>query len=81
MRTVADRPVGDGSAREQLPVVAFLPKAEHNFVVANQEPLRPQHELVEDLLGVAGSFSYWLCGLRRYEKELERSDLTMEGDR
>ncbi|MEU5939535.1 IS607 family transposase [Micromonospora sp. NPDC047548] len=51
------------------------------IVVANQESLSPQQELVEDLLAVVHTFSCRLDGLRRYEKELKRADLTMEGDR
>ncbi|MET7965508.1 IS607 family transposase [Micromonospora sp. NPDC005305] len=51
------------------------------IVVANQESLSPQQELVEDLLAVVHTFSHRLDGLRRYEKELKRADLTMEGDR
>ncbi|MGW9193056.1 IS607 family transposase [Micromonospora chersina] len=51
------------------------------IVVANQESLSPQQEMVEDLLAVVHTFSCRLDGLRRYEKELKRADLTMEGDR
>ncbi|MCW3818527.1 IS607 family transposase [Micromonospora sp. DR5-3] len=51
------------------------------IVVANQESLSPRQELVEDLLAVVNSFSGRLDGLRRYEKELKRADLAMEGDR
>ncbi|MEU2637339.1 IS607 family transposase [Micromonospora fulviviridis] len=51
------------------------------IVVANQEFLSPQQELVEDLLAVVHTFSCRLDGLRRYEKELTRADLTMEGGR
>ncbi|MFE9691134.1 IS607 family transposase [Micromonospora sp. NPDC005806] len=51
------------------------------IVVANQETLSPQQELVEDLLAVVHTFSGRLNGLRRYEKELERANLTVAGDR
>jgi predicted site-specific integrase-resolvase len=51
------------------------------IVVANQESLSPQQELVEDLLATVHTFSRRLDGLRRYEKELKGADLTMEGDR
>ncbi|MER5337570.1 IS607 family transposase [Micromonospora sp. NPDC002717] len=51
------------------------------IIVANQESLSPQQELVEDFLAVVRTFSCRLFGLRRYEKELKRTDLTMEGDR
>jgi predicted site-specific integrase-resolvase len=51
------------------------------IVVANQESLSPQQELVEDLLAVVHTFSCRLDGLRRYEKELKRADLAVGGDR
>ncbi|MCP3785520.1 IS607 family transposase [Micromonospora sp. A3M-1-15] len=51
------------------------------MVVANQELLSPQQELVEDLLAVVPTFSCRLYGSRRSKEELERADLTMEGDR
>ncbi|MEV0808902.1 IS607 family transposase [Micromonospora sp. NPDC050200] len=51
------------------------------IVVANQESLSPRQELVEDLLAVVHAFSGRLYGLRRYEKELEGADLTVEGGR
>jgi putative resolvase len=44
-------------------------------------PRGPRPEVVEDLLGIVQTFSWRLYGLRRYEKELKRGDLTMEGDR
>ncbi|MFU8855349.1 IS607 family transposase, partial [Micromonospora sp. SL1-18] len=47
------------------------------IVVANQEALPPQRELVEDLLAIVGSFSCRLDGLRRYERELEGAVLTV----
>ncbi len=40
------------------------------IVVANQESLSPQRELVEDLLAIVRVFSCRLSGLGRYEKQL-----------
>ena len=40
------------------------------LLVANQESLSPQHELVEDLLATVHTFSCRLYSLRRYEKTL-----------
>src|SRR3954471_5334123 len=51
------------------------------IVVANQESLSPQQELVEDFLAVVRTFSRRLDGLRRYEKELKGADLTVGDDR
>ncbi|MEV0897800.1 IS607 family transposase [Actinoplanes sp. NPDC049802] len=48
--------------------------AAHNgceIIVANQESLSPQRELVEDLLAIVHTFSCRLYGLRRYEKTLK----------
>ncbi|MFE9690517.1 recombinase family protein [Micromonospora sp. NPDC005806] len=47
-----------------------------DVVVANQESLSPQQELVEDLLAVVGTFACRLDGLRRCERELRGADLT-----
>lgn len=41
------------------------------IIVANQETLSPQQELVEDLLAIVHVFSCRLYGLRRYEKQLK----------
>lgn len=41
------------------------------IIVANQESLSPQQELVEDLLAIVHTFSCRLYGLRRYEKTLK----------
>jgi len=41
------------------------------IIVANQETLSPQQELVEDLLTIVHTFSCRLYGLRRYEKALK----------
>ncbi|SCL34838.1 Resolvase, N terminal domain [Micromonospora rhizosphaerae] len=51
------------------------------IVVANQESLSPQQELVEDLLAIVHTFSCRLYGLRRYLKELKGADLTVGDDR
>jgi predicted site-specific integrase-resolvase len=40
------------------------------ILVANQESLSPQQELVEDLLAIVHTFSCRLDGLRRYDKTL-----------
>ncbi|UCA23043.1 MULTISPECIES: IS607 family transposase [Mycobacterium] len=52
------------------------------IVVANQETLSPQQELVEDLLAIVHVFSCRLYGLRRYEKQLiaDRSNLSVPAD-
>lgn len=41
------------------------------IVVANQESLSPQQEMVQDLLSIVHTFSCRLYGLRRYEKTLK----------
>ncbi|MFC9245138.1 IS607 family transposase [Streptomyces sp. NPDC057136] len=41
------------------------------FLVANQESLSPQEEMVQDLLAIVHTFSCRLYGLRRYEKTLK----------
>ena len=48
------------------------------IIVANQESLSPQQELVEDLLAIVHMFSCRLYGLRRYEKAL-KDELTGKG--
>jgi len=50
-------------------------------IVANQEAMSPQRELVEDLLAVVDTFSCRLSGLRRFGKELEGADLAAGDDR
>jgi predicted site-specific integrase-resolvase len=45
------------------------------IVVANQESLSPQQEMVQDLLAIVRVFSRRLYGLRRYEKQLTSADL------
>lgn len=46
----------------------------HNcqIIVANQEKPSPQQELVEDMLTIIHSFSSWLYGLRKYEKQVKQ---------
>ena len=41
------------------------------IIVANQESLSPQPELVEDLMAIIHCFSYRLYGLRNYSKEIK----------
>jgi hypothetical protein len=43
------------------------------IIVANQEHLSPQHEMVEDLMAIVHTFSYRLYGLRKYQKVLKES--------
>jgi putative resolvase len=50
------------------------------ILVANQESLSPDREMVEDLLAIVHTFSCRLSGLRRYEKAI-KAELTREGDR
>jgi putative resolvase len=49
------------------------------ILVANQESLSPDREMVEDLLAIVHTFSYRRYGLRRYEKAI-KAELTQEGD-
>jgi predicted site-specific integrase-resolvase len=46
-------------------------KNDCDIVVANQQSLSPDQELVQDLLAVVHTFSCRLYGLRRYEKTLK----------
>jgi predicted site-specific integrase-resolvase len=41
------------------------------IIVANQESLSPQQELVEDLMAIIHSFSCRLYGLRNYSQEIK----------
>lgn len=43
------------------------------LVVANQESLSPQQELVEDLMAIIHCFSCRLYGLRNYSKEIKEN--------
>jgi predicted site-specific integrase-resolvase len=43
------------------------------IIVANQEHLSPQHEMVEDLMAIVHTFSCRLYGLRKYKKVLKES--------
>jgi putative resolvase len=45
------------------------------IVVADQESLSPQQEMVQDLLAIVHTFSCRLSGLRRYEQQLKAADL------
>ncbi len=49
-----------------------------DIIVANQESLSPQQELVEDLLAIVHTFSCRLYGLHRYEKAI-KDELTGGG--
>jgi predicted site-specific integrase-resolvase len=44
-----------------------------DIVVANQQALSPDQELVHDLVAVVHTFSGRLSGLRRYEKTLKKT--------
>lgn len=44
-----------------------------NILVANQESLSPQQELVEDLIAIIHCFSCRLYGLRNYSKEIKET--------
>jgi predicted site-specific integrase-resolvase len=48
------------------------------IIVANQESLSPEREMVEDLLAIVRTFSCRLDGLRRYEKVI-KAELTGGG--
>jgi putative resolvase len=43
------------------------------IIVANQESLSPQQELVEDLMSIIHCFSCRLYGLRNYSKEIKEN--------
>jgi predicted site-specific integrase-resolvase len=43
------------------------------IIVANQEHLSPQREMVEDLMAIVHTFSCRLYGLRKYKKVLKES--------
>lgn len=43
------------------------------IVVANQEQLSPQQEMVEDLMAIVHTFSCRLYGLRNYKKEIQKA--------
>jgi predicted site-specific integrase-resolvase len=42
------------------------------ILVANQESLSPQQEIVEDLMAIIHCFSFRLYGLRNYKKEIKK---------
>ena len=43
------------------------------IIVANQEQLSPQAEMVEDLMAIVHTFSCRLYGLRNYKKQIEKA--------
>jgi predicted site-specific integrase-resolvase len=43
------------------------------IVVANQEQLSPQQEMVEDLMAIVHTFSCRLYGLRSYKKQIQKA--------
>lgn len=43
------------------------------IIVANQEQLSPQQEMVEDLMAIVHTFSCRLYGLRNYKKQIEKA--------
>ena len=58
-----------------------------DIVIANQEFLSPQNELVEDLMAIIHCFSCRLYGLRNYSKEIKETiykcgqkDLEFQGE-
>jgi predicted site-specific integrase-resolvase len=44
-----------------------------DILVANQESLSPQQELVEDLMAIVHCFSCRLYGLRNYTKQIQET--------
>lgn len=46
-----------------------------NLLVANQETLSPQQEMVEDLMTIVHTFSCRLYGLRNYKKQIKQLSL------
>ena len=52
----------------------FIYMAERNgceIIIANQETLSPQQEMVEDLMAIIHTFSCRLYGLRKYKKKIK----------
>jgi predicted site-specific integrase-resolvase len=56
---------------------AYFQTMAHNngceIIIANQESLSPQQEMVEDLMAIAHTFSCRLYGLRKYQKVLKEA--------
>jgi len=48
------------------------------LVIANQESLSPQQEMVEDLMAIIDTFSSRLYGLRRYKKKIKEATESSE---
>jgi putative resolvase len=48
------------------------------IIVANQESLSPQQELVEDLMAIIHCFSCRLYGLKNYSKEIKDNLKTLQ---
>nr|MDJ0536940.1 hypothetical protein [Xenococcaceae cyanobacterium MO_207.B15] len=42
------------------------------IIIANQESLSPQREMVEDLMSIIHTFSCRLYGLRSYKKQIKK---------
>ena len=51
----------------------FAQKHGCEIVVANQEQLSPQQEMVEDLMAIVHCFSSRLYGLRNYKKKIKEA--------
>jgi len=51
----------------------FAQKHGCNIIVANQEELSPQQEMVEDLMAIVHCFSSRLYGLRNYKKNIREA--------
>jgi len=41
------------------------------FIVANQEQLSPEQEMIEDLMAIIHTFSCRIYGLRKYKKMIK----------
>ncbi len=49
----------------------FVKRHGGEIIIANQQSMSPQQELVEDLMSVIHSFSCRLYGVRKYKKQIE----------
>ena len=52
----------------------FCMKFHTTIVIANNEELSPQEELVQDIVSILHVFSSRLYGLRKYKKQIERDE-------
>ncbi len=52
----------------------FCMKFHTTIVIANNEELSPQEELVQDIVSILHVFSCRLYGLRKYKKQIERDE-------